>query len=229
MEGFELADSVRDLELLLDELELSSAHLVGSSAGGPIAILFAATKARQDQVPDSRLAPHLTYCGADDDVAKVVMEQIGYIRELGPEAAFDRRPAGVEVSLGVLWEPPEYAERGTLAEYWERQRLLNRRADGVPRSLRVRHYKAELSAMKGYIDAGRGRICAARCSVPTLVLHGSNDRAVPVEWGREMAGIIPKARLEVFDGASHSLVIRDPRARQRVIDFIREVGDTPPR
>ena len=115
--GFELADSVRDLELLLDELELSSAHLVGSSGGGPIAILFAATKARRTR--------SLTLAGtasnllrSDDDVAKVVIEQIAHLTKLGPEAAFDRRPDGVEVSLGVLWEPPERAERGTLDEYW---------------------------------------------------------------------------------------------------------------
>ena len=225
-DGFELADSVRDLELLLDELELSSAHLVGSSAGGPIAILFAATKARKTR--------SLTLAGtasnllrSDDDVAKVVMEQIDHLTKLGPEAAFDRRPAGVEVSLGVLWEPPERAERGTLDEYWEAQRLLNSRAEEIPKRLQVRHYAAELSAMKGYIDVDVSEY-AGEVSVPTLVLHGSNDRTVPVEWGRELAGTIPTARLEVFDGASHSLVIRDPKARQRVIDFIREVGDTPP-
>ena len=224
-DGFELADSVRDLELLLDELELSSAHLVGSSAGGPIAILFAATRARRTR--------SLTLVGtasnllrSDDDVAKVVMEQIDHLTKLGPEAAFDRRPAGVEVSLGVLWEPPERAERGTLDEYWEAQRLLNSRAEEIPRRLRVRHYAAELSAMKGYIDMDVAEY-AREVSVPTLVLHGSNDRTVPVEWGRELAGTIPKARLEVFDGASHSLVIRDPKARQRVIDFIRGNGDTP--
>ena len=32
---------------------------------------------------------------------------------------------------------------------------------------------------------------AREVSVPTLVLHGRNDRVVPVEWGRELAGTIP--------------------------------------
>ena len=224
-EGFELSDSVKDLELLLDELGLSPVHLVGSSAGGPIAILFAATKARRTR--------SLTLAGtasnllrSDDDVAKVVMEQIEHLAKLGPEAAFDRRSAGVEVSLGVLWEPPERAERGTLDEYWEAQRLLNSLAEEIPRRLRVRRYAAELSAMKGYIDVDVAEY-TREVSVPTLVLHGGNDRVVPLEWGRELAGTIPQARFEVFDGASHSLVIRDPKARQRVIDFIRGNGDTP--
>ncbi len=223
--GFELGDNVKDLELLLDELGLPSVHLIGSSAGGPIAIMFAATRAARIRSlaltgTASNLFRH------DDSVGLVVMEQVGYLEELGPEAAFDRRPEGVEVSLGVLWEPPEQAERGTLDEYWERQRLLNRRADEVPRSLRIRHYAAELSAMKGYADVDVAEY-AREVSAPTLVLHGGNDREVPVEWGRELACTIPGARLEVFDGASHSLVIRDRKARELVIDFIQAVGDTP--
>ena len=226
-EGFELGDSVKDLELLLDELGLSSVHLIGSSAGGPIAIVFAATRAsRTRSLTLAGTASNLLR--SDDDVAKVVMEQIDHLTKLGPEAAFDRRPAGVEVSLGVLWEPPERAERGTLDEYWEAQRLLNSLAEEIPRTTRVRRYAAELSTISGYIDADVAQY-AGEVRVPSLVLHGSNDRTVPVEWGRELAGTMPEARLEVFDGASHSLVIRDPKARQRVMDFIREVGDTPPR
>ena len=153
------------------------------------------------------------------------MEQIEHLTKLGPEAAFDRRPDGVEVSLSVLWEPPERAERGTLDEYWVGQRLLNSRAEEIPRTTRVRRYAAELSAMKGYIDVDVAEY-SREVSLPTLILHGSNDRAVPVEWGRELARAIPRARFELFDGASHSLVIRDRKARQRVIDFICEVGHT---
>ena len=164
-DGFELGDSVRDLELLLDELGLSSVHLIGSSAGGPIAIMFAATRASRTRSltlagTASNLLPH------DDDVTKVVAEQIDYLLKLGPEDAFDRRPAGVEVSLAVLWEPPERAERGTLDEYRERQHLLNSRAQDIPRTLRVRYYMAELSTMiehhEGVHRRGRGRICAGR-------------------------------------------------------------------
>ena len=219
-EGFELTDSVRDLELLLDELELSSVHLIGSSAGGPIAIMFAATKPHRTR--------SLTLTGtasnlfrSDDDVAKVVMEQIDHVTKLGPEAAFDRRPAGVEVSLAVLWEPPEREERGTLDEYWEDQRLLNSRAIQVPKALRVRYYAAELRTMNGYIDVDIAAY-AREVDVSTLILHGSNDRVVPVEWGRELARTVPQSRFEVFSGASHSLVIRDRKVRQRIMNFVCE-------
>ena len=182
VDGFGLLDGVGDLEGLLNELGLQSAHLIGSSAGGPIAITFAATRAHRTRSltltgTASNLFPH------DDNVTKVAAEQIDYLRELGPEAAFDRRPAGVEVSLGVLWDPPEQAERGTLDEYWERQRTMNSRAGEVPRTLRVRYYVAELSTIKGYIDVDVAAY-AREVGAPTLVLHGSNDRVVPCRVGQ---------------------------------------------
>lgn len=224
-DGYGLLDGARDLEGLLDELGISSAHLIGSSAGGPIAIVFAATRASRTR--SLTLAGTAVDLFPPDDITRVVVEQIAHLQELGPDAAFDRRPSGVEVSLGVLWEPPEREERGTLAEYWERQSLLNSRAEEIPWTERVRHYAAELTAIKGYIDVDVAQY-ARQVRVPTLVLHGSNDREVPVEWGRKLARTIPEARLDVFDGASHSLMIRDRKARGRVIDFIQEVGDTPP-
>ena len=218
--GYELADNVRDLELLLNKLGLSSVHLIGSSAGGPIAIMFAATKAqRAKSLTLTGTAANLFPSG--DDVTKVVMEQIDHLKQLGPEAAFDRRPARVEVSLDVLWDPPEQAERGTLDEYWEGQCLLNRRAVEVSRCLRVRHYGAELSAMKGYIDVDI-LAYAREVSVRTLVLHGNNDRIVPIDWGRKLARTIPHSRLQMFEDASHSLVMRDSRARQMIVNFICE-------
>ena len=43
-DGYDLENQARDLELLLDHLGLADAHLVGSSAGGPIGVLFASTR-----------------------------------------------------------------------------------------------------------------------------------------------------------------------------------------
>merc|ERR1712166_415313 len=37
-------------------------------------------------------------------------------------------------------------------------------------------------------------------SVPTMVMHGIHDSLIPVEAGRELAGLIPGARLVEFLG-----------------------------
>jgi pimeloyl-ACP methyl ester carboxylesterase len=42
--GYDLMTHVHDLIGLLDHLQIGSAHIIGSSAGGPIAVLFAATQ-----------------------------------------------------------------------------------------------------------------------------------------------------------------------------------------
>ena len=42
--GYDLLTHVHDLTGLLDHLCIAAAHIIGSSAGGPIAIMFAATQ-----------------------------------------------------------------------------------------------------------------------------------------------------------------------------------------
>jgi pimeloyl-ACP methyl ester carboxylesterase len=45
--GYDLITQVRDLAGSLEHLQIASAHLIGSSAGGPIAPLFTATQAHR--------------------------------------------------------------------------------------------------------------------------------------------------------------------------------------
>ena len=40
-------------------------------------------------------------------------------------------------------------------------------------------------------------------AVPTLVVHGDEDRMIPVENGRMIAERVPGARLEILEGAGH--------------------------
>jgi pimeloyl-ACP methyl ester carboxylesterase len=45
---------------------------------------------------------------------------------------------------------------------------------------------------------------------PTAVLHGTADAGIPVTNGRRLAELIPKARLELFEGAGHLFWWEDP-------------------
>jgi pimeloyl-ACP methyl ester carboxylesterase len=65
---------------------------------------------------------------------------------------------------------------------------------------------------------------AARISVPTLVLHSRGEAGVPFECGREMASLIPDARLVALDSENHVLLERDPayaRFKQEMFAFLR--------
>jgi pimeloyl-ACP methyl ester carboxylesterase len=51
---------------------------------------------------------------------------------------------------------------------------------------------------------------AASLNVPTLVLHARGDASIPFEVGRQMAALIPGARLVSLDGRNHVLLEHEP-------------------
>ena len=60
------------------------------------------------------------------------------------------------------------------------------------------------------------RLGAVVC--PTLVVHGSEDRIVPLARAREVAAAVPDAEMVVVEGGGHRPDIRDPVAVNRVLD-----------
>jgi pimeloyl-ACP methyl ester carboxylesterase len=215
--GYDLPSQGRDLERLLDHLNVDAAHMIGSSAGGPISIVFAAT--HPERVLSLTLAGTALLLFPPDPITALVAEQAAILEREGPDAAFNHRPAGVDVTYKWLWEAEEMEQRGTLAEWQRQHQAWAEMAAALPRRLRVRYYAAELRNMAAYFDSVLPQ--ARRVTAPALVLHGSNDREVPVAWGEELARAIPGARLHVVAGGGHTLVGRSAEARQVVIDFMR--------
>ena len=66
---------------------------------------------------------------------------------------------------------------------------------------------------------------AAAIAVPTLVLVGDEDRITPPALSRELAALVPEARLEVIAGAGHLANIEQPEAFNRAVDlFLAEIA-----
>jgi 3-oxoadipate enol-lactonase len=62
--------------------------------------------------------------------------------------------------------------------------------------------------------------------IPTLVLHGTEDRLIPVENGRRLAARIPGAELVLLEGAGHLYHSeRSAEADSVVLGFIRRHAD----
>jgi pimeloyl-ACP methyl ester carboxylesterase len=62
---------------------------------------------------------------------------------------------------------------------------------------------------------------------PTLVIHGAEDRYVPVANAAALAGAIPGARLRVLDHAGHLVFIeRFADVNREVVSFLKPRGDT---
>jgi len=88
------------------------------------------------------------------------------------------------------------------------------------RQLGVAPDEAMLRTILAHLCAIGGHDTLARLgdiAVPTLVLHGERDPAVPVANARNLAEAIPGARLEVLEGAGHVVFWQQPERCARLI------------
>jgi pimeloyl-ACP methyl ester carboxylesterase len=60
------------------------------------------------------------------------------------------------------------------------------------------------------------RNLARQIRTPTLVVHIRGDQIVPLESGRELAGLVPGARMVVIEGRDHIPVPGDGELEQLV-------------
>jgi len=216
-EGYDLETQASDLQTILDHLAIERAHLVGMSAGGPIAVIFAATH------PERVHSLALVSTGLDlwsptDPKLAFVRAQRAILDHEGAAAAFDRRPIDAAVSLDALWEREEMTQLGTLNTWNERQRILAQEAIAIPRVERIRRYAAELRDITAGLDLDL-RSSTSRVVAPTLVIHGDADRILPVERAQALAASIPDAEWRLVAGEGHQMIFTNQEVRQSVIRF----------
>jgi pimeloyl-ACP methyl ester carboxylesterase len=123
---------------------------------------------------------------------------------------------------GSAAEPREElaAIRATLSDGNERLTVVKNR------KLRptVKFCRSRDGVRLAYSTVGEGPALLRTASVPTLVLHARGEAGVPFECGREMASLIPGARLVALDSDHHILLPREPayaRFMDEVTSFLR--------
>jgi 3-oxoadipate enol-lactonase len=80
---------------------------------------------------------------------------------------------------------------------------------------------AQAVAMAGYSAT---TAAVAGLTMPSLVLHGDEDRTVPFAYGAELAETLPDSRFVTLEGAGHNFIVAgNAKATKAVLDFIREV------
>jgi pimeloyl-ACP methyl ester carboxylesterase len=58
--------------------------------------------------------------------------------------------------------------------------------------------------------------------IPTLILHGTEDKILPVENAKILAEKIPSAELMLFENAGHGLIVQEYKLwTQKVIEFLK--------
>lgn len=202
IEEFSLEAWVRDLEAVVDALELERFPLLGISQGGPIAIAYAARH-------PERVSQLILYGS--------------YARGRWHRKLSDREREERELMLRMItvgWGQDHDAFRQVFTSLFipdatpEQARWFN--------ELERVSTTAEIAArMVATFDSLDVRAQAPGLDTPTLVLHATGDLRVPFEEGRLLASLIPGARFVPLDGRNHILLESDPGWPQ----FLREIRE----
>lgn len=201
-DGYDIPNCARDLRALLGHLGIEKAHVLGSSAGGPIATQFALDNAEATE--SLLLINTMSY---SQEAQREVRRQ--ELRRLKERVAEVGRSAAVEQAIterfpGMATDDPERFAR-IAAENLAR-------IDGIA------------ATHQAYVDIGDSLESRLReLSMLTLVVHGDADSRIPVECGRSLADGIGNSELHIIAGAEHGLMTNEAAGEtQRIIlDFLR--------
>jgi pimeloyl-ACP methyl ester carboxylesterase len=168
-----LEERMDDVRAVMDAAGLHNAALFGPSEGGPMSILFAAT------YPERVTALVLYGTGARGRGAPDYECGYGWERGLLELGKIADEEWGQGRSLAQF--ASEMVEIPSMRQMWARWERLG----ASPRGAK------QLTEMVLDIDV---RPILETLQVPTLVVHHTGDRAIPVESGRYLARHIPGAR-----------------------------------
>ena len=184
-----------------DILDGRTAHVVGLSMGGYVALTLAL--ARPDLVRSLVLVG--TGAGGADRVPRPQDVRDAYAAATGlPFDEYGRRTMPLTFSPGWTERNPERFEEILAA------RGVHPTADVT--------LEAHLLACYGFYARG----CEVeRIDVSALVVHGDADGIVPVENGRALAARLPNARYVELPGRGHNVQLEDPATLNRlVLEFL---------
>ncbi|PKB80146.1 MAG: hypothetical protein BZY88_09495 [SAR202 cluster bacterium Io17-Chloro-G9] len=198
--GYSMANQVQDLRSLLRRLDVTRAHVLGSSGGGPIALTLALN---YPQMVDTLLLINtMSYASGPERAARqqemdaFVANEAEYGREGSVERGIEARNPGIRES-----EPDRF------------QRL---------KAINMEKFPGMLASFRAYLDIG-GTIESRLSSLdlPTLIAHGDADTTIPVSCAHTLYEMISGAQLEIIPGAVHGIMTNEAdRLRDLIVNFI---------
>jgi 3-oxoadipate enol-lactonase len=175
----EMAD---DDAALLAALQLDDVHVMGISMGGMIAQELALNHSQRVRT----LTLGCTYCGGEGSALASEADLAGLVQAMGSGDRERALRAGWEINVS----PSMAADDEAFARFHQ---IATRRAVALPVIMQ------QMQACAAHDTNAR----LEQIAMPTLVIHGTADRLLPVQNGRLIASRIPGARLEILDGVGH--------------------------
>jgi pimeloyl-ACP methyl ester carboxylesterase len=176
-----LEERMDDVRAVMEAVGSEKAALLGYSEGGPMCALFAASYPRRTH--------SLIMIGAYARRLQAPGYTCGHSRKEN-EAFIEMIRSGWGGPVGLETRAPDLMADAAFKNWWAR--LLR---NGSSPSAAV-----ALARMNAEIDV---RHVLTTIQVPTLVLHRTGDRAIPVACGRSMAEQIPGAKFIELPGNDH--------------------------
>jgi pimeloyl-ACP methyl ester carboxylesterase len=180
---------------LLDHLRIDKAIIVGSSAGGPIALELALSK------PERVLALCLPNTGAnlaslERPQAKTRLDLVTRSRSEGDRAVFEGRKAELRIPPpSDATDPPELA----------RLNKLKAALQALPDEDLFRYSVGEIRNFEAYVGADyTPRL--RELKMPVCIIHGTADRVVPYAWGEALHRAIAHSEMHPVPNADHDVL-----------------------
>ncbi len=177
-----IAARLRDLEAVVDHAGLEQFTLFGWSLNSPVAMVYAAEHPERltNLILYASYARYASFDrGAEDHRKAVLQALIDLIRaEWG---------IGARTTLGFIHPDADREEVNESLAFFRAACT----GDVAASILQESFFNTDV---RGYLP---------RITAPSLVLHRRGDKAVGIDMGREVATLLPSARLVVLDGDHH--------------------------
>lgn len=174
-------ERVDDLRAVMDSAGVDRAFLYGASEGGPMALLFSVTY--PERVEGIILHGSGAYTSPIDVPDDEMPELLSRIRESADRWGTPESPVPAALAPSLLHDADFLA-------WHERYERLAADSDSLYELMKI-SLSVDMRSILPEID------------VPTLVLHATGDRLVPVEYGREAAAGIRGAQLIEYESENH--------------------------
>lgn len=186
---------------LLDHLGIGKAIIVGSSAGGPIALELALSQ------PERVIALCLPNTGAnlaslERPQGKTRRDLVARSRSEGDKAVFEQRKASLRIPM-----PSDSTDAAEIA----RQERLKAALQAVSDDDLLRYSIGEIRNYEAYLDSDyTARL--GELKMPVCIIHGTADRVVPYAWGEALHKAIAQSQMHPIPDADHGILSYDGAA-----------------